>query len=208
MEAPSETVETGLTAVYTEPAEPSVAVPVTAAVNLPALPATLTPFDLARLAREIAMDIKELSAILTVYNLTPAQYDVIKKHPQFKRMLESAIIDWNSALSTHDRIKVEAAAVLEDALPKLGARMTNGAESLAMQVEAGKLMAKLAGIGENTHGPQGGEKFTITINLGADKIQYERDAAPAAPQGSAGALPAIVEGKANPTEVQLVPQGN
>src|SRR6185369_6500704 len=109
---------------------------------------TLTHVELARLAREIAMDIKERRDTLEVFKLTEAQYEQIEKLPLYERMLTAAVIEWNSAKSTPDRLKIEAAAILEEALPHIGARMTKPAESLAMQVQAGTLLAKIAGVGE------------------------------------------------------------
>lgn len=196
-------VDTGLAGMTLEPPVEvlaPVAAPVTVAVNAQ-LPDSLSPFDLAKLAREIAMDIKEISVVLAHYKLTLAQYEIIKENPYFKRALDTAIIDWNSALSTHARISIESAAILEDALPKLGARMTKADESLAMQVEAGKLMAKLAGIGESSKGAGSSEKFTITINLGSDTIRYEKNVAPSEASGGAGPLREIIEGQANPPSV-------
>ena len=141
-------------------------------------PITLTHVELARLAREIAMDIKERRDTLEVFKLTEAQYEQIEKHPLYERMLTAAVIEWNSAKSTPDRLKIEAAAILEEALPHIGARMTKPAESLAMQVQAGTLLAKIAGVGEGGAAPAAqGEKFVISINLGADKEHYERNRA-------------------------------
>lgn len=150
----------------------------------------LTPMGLAALAREVAMDIKELPEILKFYKLTDASYADICKIPFYARALEVAIIEWNSALSTHDRIKIEAAATLEDALHGLGARMKNKDEAFPAAIEAGKLFAKIAGLGEpgRTEGAPG-EKFTININLGNDvpQLHFEKDVTPIIP---------VIEGKA------------
>src|SRR6185436_13040086 len=90
-------------------------------------PITPTHVELARLAREIAMDIKERRDTLEVFKLTEAQYEQIEKLPLYERMLTAAVIEWNSAKSTPDRLKIEAAAILEEALPHIGARMTKPA---------------------------------------------------------------------------------
>lgn len=150
--------------------------------NLPAIP-ELSPFDLAKLAREVAMDIKELDVVLGYYRLTLEQYAEVCKIPFFKRALENSTLEWNSALSTHERMKIEAAAILEEGLPILGARMKNKDETFAAATEAGKLFAKIAGLGEvSRDAPAPGEKFTITINLGDDtKLHYEKDVTPASP---------------------------
>lgn len=145
---------------------------VTVAVNL-------TPQQMASLAREVAMDIRELSAILGDYRITETQYDTLKENSFFKKALEASVIEWNSALSTHQRIKLQAAASLEQALPILGARMMKSDEDLNKAVETGKLLTKIAGIGEDRKDGVPGEKFTITINLGADQqLTIEKDKAP------------------------------
>ncbi len=153
------------------------------------LPATvslpeLTPAELVKLAREIVMDIKDASVVLGHYNLTQVQYDWLKEnHAFFKQALHVSTIEWNSALTTPERIKLESAAILEDALPRLGARMVNQAEALPGVVEAAKLFAKIAGLGEKEAADRApGEKFTISINLGGDdKLIYKSKETPAEP---------------------------
>lgn len=156
--------------------------------------ADISPNDLARLAREISMDICELPVILKKFNLTVEQFTVIEQIPFFKNVLEAAIKDWSSSLNTHERMKIEAAAILEEGLPILGARMKNKDETFAAATEAGKLFAKIAGLGEvSRDAPAPGERFTISINLGGDvKLKYEREAAPAEP-----AEPITIEGTKN-----------
>ncbi len=136
-------------------------------ISLPELPYP----KLAALAREVAMDIRVLDEILITYGLTRIQYDFLQENNEFyKQALHTLTIEWNSALSTPERLKIESAAILEDALPRLGARMQNQAEGLPGVIEAAKLFAKMAGVGEreaNQAAP--GEKFSITINLGGDE---------------------------------------
>ncbi len=156
--------------------------------------------DLAKLAQEVAMDMKPLHDIISVYNLTQGQYEYILENiPFFKHALETAAIEWNSALSTAERIKVEAAHALEATLPDLAARMGSKTESLNHAVEAGKLFAKLAGLDSpdpKSKGP--GERFTITINLGSDQIKHQTKTinAPATEAGaSSGATTLRIDSK-------------
>lgn len=146
------------------PAEPTATVTV---------PDTLTQQLLAKLAREMAIGIYEEDKILGRFGLTAEQYKLIAAIPFYDQMLKTFTIEWHSAKSTPDRIKLEAAAILEEALPHLGARMTSPEDSLAMQVQAGQLLAKLIGIGEGQQAHQQGEKFVISINLGADTERYD-----------------------------------
>lgn len=187
-----ERVETGLAGLVYEPPETlNLPVPKPAAVNLPA-GVDMSTFDLARLAREIAMNIRERPAILATFKITEEQYAQIEQNPFYRRALDSSIIEWEGAVNTPTRIKIEAAAILEVGMPVLGARMADKQESLAAAVETGKLFKTLAGIGEadRTQGVPG-EKFTININLGADeKIHIEKDITPTnpTPEGAAPEL--------------------
>lgn len=129
----------------------------------------LTYSQLAQLARDVAMDIKEHHLVLTAHNLTQAQYDYLETHNEFYvSALKAACIEWHAPLSTQERIKLEAAAILEDSLPGLGSRLQNTREQLPGVVEAAKLFAKIAGVGERDAGSSTpGERFVINIDLGA-----------------------------------------
>lgn len=143
---------------------------VQAAKALVALP-PLDPPTLAKLARTVAMDIQERHTILAEFKLTQVQYDFLEAHNEFyKAALQAACIEWHAPLSTAERIKVEAAAILEESLPGLGARMQNKGEGLPGVIEAAKLFAKVAGVGEReTSGAASGERFSINIDLGGDQ---------------------------------------
>ena len=138
-----------------------------AAKALVALPPLDWP-SLSKLAREVAMDIKERHAILKDYNLTQTQYDYLEANNEFyQQALRAACQEWHAPLSTQERLRVEAAAILEDGLPGLGARMQAKSEGLPGVIEAAKLFAKIAGVGEREAGTGApGERFTINIDLG------------------------------------------
>ncbi len=148
----------------------------------------LSPIDLAKLAREIAMDIKDVDVVLGFYHITLEQYAHLKEHNEFfKQALKVSTLEWNSALTTAERVKLESAAILEDALPRLGARMVSQSEGLPGVVEAAKLFAKLAGLGEKEVGNAApSERFSININLGGDeKLVYRTKEAPKTIEGLA-----------------------
>lgn len=127
--------------------------------------------DLARLSRELAMNIKEEHVILKEFGLDNAQFEYLKAYNGFFREAYAAHCkEWHAPLSTQDRIKVEAAAIFEDSLPGLGARMQNKGEGLPGVVEVAKLFAKVAGVGERQDGGNApGERFSINIDLGGDQ---------------------------------------
>lgn len=166
---------------------------VQAAKSLVGLPPKLDYVELTKLAREIAMDIKERHVILREYGLTQTHYDFLDTHNEFFRAaLAAACAEWHSPMSTPERLRVEAAAILEDSLPGLGARMQTKAEGLPGVIEAAKLFAKIAGVGERAVSDQiAGERFTINIDLGGDQkisVSTAPGTKPSAASVEAGAL--------------------
>lgn len=147
----------------------------------PGLPAVTPPFtlpELGKLAREMATDIRNKADILADYNLDDASYDTLCKWPPYTKLLAAFVKEWNSVTSVQDRIKFQSAYALEDQLPALAARMGISTEPLSGAVETGKLLAKLAGVGEGALGGSKGEKFTINISLGGNKLTFENETRP------------------------------
>lgn len=143
---------------------------VQAALSLVHLPKLDWP-TLSQLAREVAMNLKPRNDILFDYKLSQVQYDFLEANNDYYRnALAAACKEWHAPLSTAERIKVEAAAILEDSMLGLGARMQNKAEGLPGVIEAAKFFGKLAGVGEQQHGASApGERFVINIDLGGDQ---------------------------------------
>jgi hypothetical protein len=130
------------------------------------------------------MDIKERHVLLKEYGLTQVQYDFLEENNDFYRSaLAAHCKEWHAPLSTAERIKVEAAAILEDSLLGLGARMQNKAEGLPGVIEAAKFFGKVAGVGEPKAGTAApGERFVINIDLGGEqKITASVTPAPSLP---------------------------
>lgn len=183
---------------------PSTALQITATVN-PALPPDpkLPEDKLVELARELCQGIKHPTEVFPDYDITQEQFDAhVLTNGYFKRAYDALLIEWNSAGSTNKRLGLKAAAILEDSMPKVGARLTDGKENLTAVVEAGKFFAKLAGAGEDARNAAAGEKFTININIGEQtlKVEAQRTAIPAEVQSfSEGPRPEI--------EIQSLPKG-
>lgn len=180
------------------------------------VPATVAPKHLddrklAELAYELARDLKDAKDIYRVYGITEDQFkEHVEPKPFFQRVLEAAVIEWAATGSTKTRIKFQAALALEQGIIPLTARMMDDEEDLGKAVETAKLLAKIAGL-DTPQGEGGpGEKFTITINLGADQIKVETidgnivaEEAPAAPRSVAPVLQ-ITQGERGETPVQRV----
>jgi hypothetical protein len=145
--------------------------------QLPVPEPALSEGMLIKLAREIAMDIQPLDTILKDNGVDQDQWDAIQSNTRFRMILESETSAWGSALNTQERLRLKSAAALEEWLPELFTRMNDRDESLNAKVEAGKLISRWAGVGiGGTQGVEGSEKFSVTINLGADnQIKIEKE---------------------------------
>lgn len=136
---------------------------------------------IVQLAREIAMDIRPFEEILKLYQITPERYETLKSNPRFIALVESEVAAWNGSLNTQERLKLKSASMLEEYLPELNARLHDPKELLSSKLEGAKLVARLAGAGLNGFGVEGvgGERFSITINLGgSEKLTFNKEVTP------------------------------
>jgi len=133
----------------------------------------LDEFALAKLAREIAMNIRPVPVVLQDFGLTETAFYEITKNPFFQRARDQFALEWNSMLTTNERVKLISAYALEQALPRLTKRMM-GDEPLAAAADVAKLFSRNAGLGEAKAEGKSNERFQITINLGADKEVYDK----------------------------------
>lgn len=126
----------------------------------------VTDRKLLVLAREIAMDILPLETILETHEITQDEFNAYKNNPMFQRALSEQVMAWNSALNTHDRVKLKAAASIEGVLEELHGRMHDRSESLMAKAKVAELVAKLAGMAQPASAQSGANGFSVTINLG------------------------------------------
>jgi hypothetical protein len=141
---------------------------------------------LLRLAREIAIDLFEIETILANNKITRNEFDRIKEDPRFIRLLESEVLAWNAAGNTQERTKLKAGALLEEFLPEANARLHDKSEPLSSKTELMKALARIAGMGNERGQVEGaaGERFTVTINLGADhKLEFSKTVTPKVIEG-------------------------
>jgi hypothetical protein len=134
--------------------------------------------ELVRLAREIAMDILPLDAILKSYGISESAWAALQYNSKFQKLLASESETWSTALNTNERVRFKAAAMIEEWLPELHLRMHDREESLTAKIEASKMLSRLAGMG----GPEGiavagGERFVVTINMGpqVSPLEFTKD---------------------------------
>jgi len=148
------------------------------------VPEVVAPFEystmLARIAREVAIDLHDIDTILKNNNIDRPQFDRIKQDPAFQRILEAEISAWAAAGNTYERTRLKAGAVIEEFLIEAHQRIHDKNETLSAKNELVKTLARIAGMGERSAGEAPlGSRFSVTINLGADhKLQIVKDVAP------------------------------
>lgn len=141
---------------------------------------------LLRLAREIAMDIHPVEAILATLEISDDEWQEIQQNPTFRGYLRTAIEEWQSATNTQERVRLKSLAFVEEALPEFYARAHDPSENLQHKIRVLEVVAKFAGVGGNVDTALSGEKFSVTINLGADhQVRIERDVTPQVIEGDA-----------------------
>ncbi len=133
---------------------------------------------LVKLAREIAMGIRELPDILDAHGLTHTELDALQETPHFRKLLSSEVTAWAAAINTQERVKVKAGSLLEEYLPELYSRLNDKNEPLMAKIKAIELISKLAGFGDRDipAACSPGDRVQVIINLGADvKLQYDKE---------------------------------
>lgn len=133
--------------------------------------------NMLKLCRELAAALHPVETILNRYQITPEQYASLQTVPRFRALLQQESEAWESARNTHERVKLKSAAAIEEWIPELYARLHDRSENLTAKVEGGKLLAKIAEMGLTNASVAGGDRLSVTINLGADRqIKIEKQA--------------------------------
>ena len=138
--------------------------------------------DVVRLAREIAMDIQPLNKILEQYAISNETWSELQRNSRFRMILACEAEAWSTAMNVHERVKVKSAAMLEEFLPELYARMNDREQAFPAVIEAGKMLAKMAGIGNERGDATAaiGERFVINISMGPQvaPVEFTKDVTP------------------------------
>lgn len=124
--------------------------------------------SMLKVARELAIGIYELDDILKNCNVGLHEFEEWKRNPRFLEYLKSERDAWNSAVNAPERIRLKSTVVLEEFLTEAYSALHDRSTPLNQRVELGKLLAKMAGIGE-TKVIGGGSGFQLTINIGDGK---------------------------------------
>lgn len=141
-------------------------------VQLPGADASLDLSSLnAHIAAELAAGLSDAAAVRERYGISQAQWDVLKASPVFRNMLAEAVRELRGDLNAGNRIQKKADIVLEDAIPAYDSMIHNKDVPAQARIDAGKLLAQLAGrtAKQGTDGAPAGGGFTLNINLGGGR---------------------------------------
>jgi hypothetical protein len=98
----------------------------------------------------------------------------LKRKSFFTKAIDMAAIEWNSASNTIVRTQLEAAATFERDMLEANAIAFDPKTPFNHTVEYMKLLSDVGGVKKQPNQGQPGERFQITINLGADtKLEFE-----------------------------------
>src|SRR6185436_1869714 len=125
---------------------------------------TTGALNLAKLAREIAMDVVDLQDILALHKVDDAAWAQIQADSRWQAQLASMAQDWNSAGNAKERVKVKAQTGMEMLLETYIRDAGDASHPLAQRVEAGKLICRLGELLEAKTGGGGGQVL-VQINI-------------------------------------------
>lgn len=129
--------------------------------------------QMLRVARDIAMDIYPIVEILENNSISIVEFNSFKDHPRFLEYLKSETEAWKAATNTIERTKLKAAVVMEEFMVEAHGQLNDKKIPLNHRVELGKLVAKIAGMGEPKLMNIGGNTptFQLNINIGQNKVR-------------------------------------
>lgn len=120
------------------------------------------------IARHIAMGIYPLEQILSNLEIKPHTFNQWKNNPRFLKYLQSESEAWHAAGNVAERTKLKAGIIMEEWMINAHGDLNDKKQPLNHRVELGKLIAKVAGMGEPKVGAQNqpGNGFQLQINIG------------------------------------------
>ena len=142
----------------------------------------------ARLAFELAVDLKPIDRILREYELDASELRrMLVDDPQLRNQINDIRKSWNSHLSAQERTQLKAALMAEDGLEDLWGMYVNQEIHPGVRVDIHKYLAKLGCVEPKPDAAAGGSRFHVTINL--PNVEPMEVIANVPPQSQHGMLP-------------------
>ena len=124
--------------------------------------------NLAKLAREIAMDILPIDKILDLNKIDDNTWERIEADPKFAAMLQDMITEWNATGNARSRIRVKSQTAVEALLEVLIHEVQYTDAPLAQKVDTVRQIARLGELEGREIGTGGAsDRVSIVINLGS-----------------------------------------
>jgi hypothetical protein len=120
----------------------------------------------ARLAAEIAANLRPAADILATHGLSVDQFKLIAATPQFRSIFAEAKRLWHEDVNASERVRQKALLALEEMLVPLVGIVHDTESSASAKLEGIKVTTKLAGMEKQPGDAAGaGSGFSVTINL-------------------------------------------
>jgi len=152
----------------------------------------LDEVDLSRLAREIARQLKPLELILEQLQISPDQWQRIQANPIFSTRLSEEAAVWSTSTrqNIRERVSVKAAVMVEELLIEAVGIVQDGEIPGAARIQALQFLAKMGDLGEKADvSDDGSGRVTININLGKEKLQFDKESEAKTIEGTAETTP-------------------
>ena len=147
---------------------------------MPDLATRLSDPEISRLAREVARDIKPINETLSIFKLTPDEFDRVAEMKFFQLRLAEEVQLWNASdpPAIDQRIKTKTATMIEDCLLEAYRLVHDPEQPMQAKVEMLKWVARLAGLGENAARTDGSGGVKITINVAGKSLEFDKEKLP------------------------------
>jgi hypothetical protein len=138
---------------------------------------SMTETKIRYLINEIAKDVVEIDEVLQHINVTRDEYLRLSGTRAFKEALAVAQTEWQGATNTPKRVKLKAAAIVEELIMKIFfVARDDKEEPLSSKVKALETIAKIGGLGAlepavGTLGGALGNTFNLQINYSEGKSE-------------------------------------
>ena len=122
----------------------------------------------ATLAAELAAGIYEPSEVFDTFGLTTDEARAMLATPAFQAMVKQASAEWKALDNTEKRVRYKALVSVEELMPTLFGVVSDMKNPASSRTDAFKTFMKLAALDRAEVEGQSGQRFSISINLGAD----------------------------------------
>jgi hypothetical protein len=147
-------------------------------LSVPSLDAAPGEDASARLAFELASNLKSRKAIAEDFGMTEQELRVrLDRDQQLRQQYKQMRAFWTSPTNLVDRVRVKSGIMVEDSLPMLWNLMRDPKTPVDTRLKVHQHMAKLADLEPRRSMAEGGEgsdgpRFSLTLNFGNGEEAY------------------------------------